>query len=77
MQSMTPFLTLTSAFFVLAATTTVLAEKEYGPGVSDTEIKIGQTMPYSGPTTATATIAFPRPLRAGLLSFCAGAVART
>jgi branched-chain amino acid transport system substrate-binding protein len=56
MQSMTPFLTLTSAFFVLAATTAVLAQKEYGPGVSDTEIKIGQTMPYSGPTTATATI---------------------
>ena len=25
------------------------AEKRYGPGVSDTEIKIGQTMPYSGP----------------------------
>ena len=26
-----------------------LAEKHYGPGVTDTEIKIGQTMPYSGP----------------------------
>jgi branched-chain amino acid transport system substrate-binding protein len=25
-----------------------LAEKKYGPGVTDTEIKIGQTMPYSG-----------------------------
>jgi branched-chain amino acid transport system substrate-binding protein len=25
------------------------AEKKYDPGVSDTEIKIGQTMPYSGP----------------------------
>ena len=25
------------------------AEKRYGPGVTDTEIKIGQTMPYSGP----------------------------
>lgn len=25
-----------------------LADKKYGPGVTDTEIKIGQTMPYSG-----------------------------
>ena len=28
-----------------------------GPGVSDIEIKIGQTMPYSGPASAFATIA--------------------
>ncbi|MFV0280898.1 MAG: ABC transporter substrate-binding protein [Rhodoblastus sp.] len=29
------------------------AQKKYGPqGVSDTEIKIGQTMPYSGPASA-------------------------
>ena len=27
------------------------AEKRYGPGVTDTEIKIGQTMPYSGPVS--------------------------
>jgi branched-chain amino acid transport system substrate-binding protein len=27
------------------------AEKKYGPGVTDTEIKIGQTMPYSGPSS--------------------------
>ena len=32
------------------------AEKAYGPGVSDTEIKIGQTMPYSGPVSAYGTI---------------------
>jgi branched-chain amino acid transport system substrate-binding protein len=25
------------------------AQKRYGPGVTDTEIKIGQTAPYSGP----------------------------
>jgi branched-chain amino acid transport system substrate-binding protein len=29
-------------------------QKAYGPGVSDTEIKIGQTMPYSGPVSAFA-----------------------
>jgi ABC-type branched-subunit amino acid transport system substrate-binding protein len=56
MQGMTQFLTLSGAVAVLTVTTAVLAQKEYGPGVSDTEIKIGQTMPYSGPTTATATI---------------------
>jgi branched-chain amino acid transport system substrate-binding protein len=27
------------------------ADKQYGPGVSDTEIKIGNTMPYSGPAS--------------------------
>src|SRR5947209_20049181 len=32
------------------------AQKKYGPGVSDTEIKIGQTMPFSGPASAYATI---------------------
>ncbi len=31
------------------------AEKRYGPGVTDSEIKIGQTMPYSGPASAYAT----------------------
>ena len=32
------------------------ADKRYGPGVTDTEIKIGQTMPYSGPLSAFGTI---------------------
>jgi ABC-type branched-subunit amino acid transport system substrate-binding protein len=32
--------------------TTAAAEKKYGPGVTDTEIKIGQTVPYSGPASA-------------------------
>jgi branched-chain amino acid transport system substrate-binding protein len=34
----------------------VFAEKKYGPGVTDNEIKIGQTMPYSGPGSAYGTI---------------------
>src|SRR5262245_39154109 len=29
-----------------------LAEKRYDPGASDTQIKIGQTKPYSGPASA-------------------------
>ena len=33
-----------------------LAEKQYGPGVTDTEIKLGQTMPYSGPASAFGAV---------------------
>jgi branched-chain amino acid transport system substrate-binding protein len=33
-----------------------LAQKKYGPGASDTEIKIGNTNPYSGPASAYGTI---------------------
>src|SRR5690349_24092249 len=32
------------------------AEKKYDPGASDTEIKIGNIMPYSGPASAYAVI---------------------
>jgi branched-chain amino acid transport system substrate-binding protein len=34
----------------------VRADKKYDAGVTDVEIKIGQTMPYSGPLSAYATI---------------------
>ncbi|HTT39318.1 MAG TPA: ABC transporter substrate-binding protein [Burkholderiales bacterium] len=33
-----------------------LADKRYDPGAADTEIKIGQTMPYSGPGSTYGTI---------------------
>jgi branched-chain amino acid transport system substrate-binding protein len=33
-----------------------LAEKKYDPGASDTEIKVGNIMPYSGPLSAYALI---------------------
>jgi ABC-type branched-subunit amino acid transport system substrate-binding protein len=39
-----------------AVATTAWAAGKYGPGASDTEIKLGQTMPYSGPASAYATI---------------------
>ena len=43
---------------VLSATTAaVAAEKQYAPGVTDTEIKLGQTSPYSGPASAYSVIA--------------------
>jgi branched-chain amino acid transport system substrate-binding protein len=51
------------AILALAATISVAAlssvnaeEKKYGPGVTDTEIKIGQTMAYSGPASAYGTV---------------------
>ncbi len=34
-----------------------LAEKKYDPGATDTEIKVGQTMPMSGPASAFGNIA--------------------
>jgi branched-chain amino acid transport system substrate-binding protein len=40
------------AIGLLAAGGASAAEKKYGPGVSDTEIKLGQTVPYSGPASA-------------------------
>ncbi|WFU24598.1 ABC transporter substrate-binding protein [Bradyrhizobium sp. CB1717] len=43
---------LTVALSVCAAN----AQKKYDPGASDTEIKIGQTNPFSGPASAYATI---------------------
>ena len=39
-----------------AAPSTAEAQKKYGPGASDTEIKVGNIMPYSGPLSAYATI---------------------
>ena len=48
---------LSAAFLILAASTTaVLAQKKYDPGASDTEIKIGNIMPYSGPASAYGVI---------------------
>ena len=41
---------------VVLAAAPAFAQKAYDPGVSDTEIKIGQTMPFSGPASAYATI---------------------
>ena len=38
-----------SATIIAAATASAAAQKKYGTGVTDTEIKIGNIMPYSGP----------------------------
>jgi branched-chain amino acid transport system substrate-binding protein len=53
---------MTSLRFVLVFSITLClvqaagAAKRYGPGVTDSEIKIGQTMPYSGPVSAWGTL---------------------
>jgi branched-chain amino acid transport system substrate-binding protein len=41
----------------LVATTPALAQKSYDRGASDSEIRIGNTAPYSGPGSAYSTIA--------------------
>jgi len=46
----------TTALIAGLAAAPALAQKKYGPGVTDTEIKIGNTMPYSGPASAYGTI---------------------
>ena len=48
------------AVLILVAMLTTQAgagEKRYGPGVSDTEIRIGNTSPYSGPASAFSMVA--------------------
>src|SRR3984893_17606768 len=40
----------------LASTGSVLAQKKYDTGATDTEIKIGNIMPYSGPASAYGVI---------------------
>src|SRR5882757_8536531 len=41
-----------AALALMLAATPALAQKQYGPGVTDTEVKIGTTTPYSGPASA-------------------------
>src|SRR4030081_1942008 len=41
-----------AALMLIVAARRALGQKQYGPGASDTEIKIGTTTPYSGPASA-------------------------
>jgi branched-chain amino acid transport system substrate-binding protein len=45
-----------SILIVAAAGAPTAAQKKYDPGVTDTEIKIGNIMPYSGPASAYGII---------------------
>ncbi len=50
------FVTSLAAAVLAAAGGIALAAGHYGPGASDTEIKLGNTMPYSGPASSYGTI---------------------
>src|SRR6476619_7077074 len=45
-----------TALALALSVSTASAQKKYDTGASDTEIKIGQTNPFSGPASAYATI---------------------
>lgn len=47
---------MVAAAGLLAQAAAAAAQKKYGPGVSDTEIRIGNIMPYSGPASAYGSI---------------------
>src|SRR6201991_694995 len=50
---------LTTGVAVLAAlwSASAMAQAKYGPGTSATEIKVGQTIAYSGPASAYSQLA--------------------
>jgi branched-chain amino acid transport system substrate-binding protein len=45
-----------AALTIALSVTAASAQKKYDPGASDTEIKVGQTMPFSGPASAYSSI---------------------
>ena len=58
MQTKSKFVSALSAFVLLGVLCQIALarEKTYDPGASDIEIKIGNTMPYSGPASAWGLI---------------------
>ena len=49
-------LALTAIAVAAVVATAASAQKKYDPGASDTEIKIGNIMPYSGPASSYGVI---------------------
>ena len=52
----TPLVILAAAFGLIVGANSAFSQKRYDVGASDTEIRIGNTMPYSGPLSAYALI---------------------
>jgi branched-chain amino acid transport system substrate-binding protein len=50
------YLAAAAGMTIALSATPASAQKKYDPGATDTEIKIGQTVPFSGPASAYATI---------------------
>jgi branched-chain amino acid transport system substrate-binding protein len=53
---MSRYMTVLAFTAALALATSGIAQRKYDPGATDTEIKIGNTSPYSGPTSAYGTV---------------------
>ena len=53
-RSLVAFTTFAAAAAI--SVTAANAQKKYDPGASDTEIRIGNIMPYSGPASAYGVI---------------------
>ena len=51
-----PFAAIAAAVIAFASTTSAFAQKKYDTGATDTEIRIGNIMPYSGPASAYGVI---------------------
>ncbi len=51
-----PGLIAASAIAAALSISCAHAQKKYDPGATDTEIKVGQTVPFSGPASAYATV---------------------
>ena len=56
MRSNRRYVAATIVMWIAVAASPAGAQKKYDPGASDTEIKIGQTIAYSGPASAFGTI---------------------
>ena len=53
-------LSISAAMLLLASP--ALAQKKYDPGASDTEIKLGNIVPYSGPASAYGAVGRAQPV---------------
>ena len=51
-----PLCAVDTAGFLVAATGSAMAQKKYDTGATDTEIKIGNIIPYSGPASAYGVV---------------------
>ncbi len=56
MRLMKPLCATVAVGFLIAATNGAMAQKKYDTGATDTEIKIGNIIPYSGPASAYGVV---------------------
>lgn len=56
MRSLRPLCVTVATGLLIAATSSAMAQKKYDTGATDTEIKIGNIIPYSGPASAYGVV---------------------